>query len=750
MQTDSPENKQLTFAEVRRQPKAEGAFVASAAGDALGWPQEIRGGRAYPRETTIKPEFSSWVRLAGSRFSRYERKVKAGEYSDDTQLMLAVARCRTLATPNWWEVLTRTELPLWMLYERGGGAATKQAAGSWLRGIPPWESTERNVTAKYFNAGGNGVAMRVLPHAIFFAESDDPSELIRDIFWDGISTHGHPRALVGAMAYGYAAWWYLRSKKTIAFGEIIEVLLREVDSWGTLPDFLGLYDSWTNACGKIFERAYVDHWLETVAEMLELLNSVQTGLSAGVISNDEAVLRKIGAYGRTKGAGTITTAASLYLAARYAAQPTQGILRAAFAYGTDTDTISAMVGGLVGCMAGRDWIPSEWFSVQDVQYIEGLANLVAQGPKRTVKLSTEPTIVGSREIAAIRCALSGEKQTEITLGGVRRAKVIRISQSQTISESTSLRTWSLRTEDGQTIFVDIRSPIPQESQQTQTKGRLGPTEVASNRVDPEHDDSSEEVNSLRQLIMRGMTIAGGAGGSAASTVIGTLLGGPEGTAIGGTNGTAATMTIKAIGQELSSRLLSPREQVRVGGVYALAAEEIIDRCQNGENVRSDGFFSTRDDGRSDAEEVWENTLLKSQREPEEKKLPYMAHLLANLAFDTRISIAMAHQMTKAAEAMTYRQLCILLMSANKNRFHLRTQSYRGYEGLTRTLYSIIYEYYDLYNRGLIHFGDTLAAALVDVNPGAATLQGLGRDIYVQMGLHSIPDEDIVLIAEVLS
>ena len=43
----------------------------------------------------------------------------------------------------------------------------------------------------------------------------------------------------------------------------------------------------------------------------------------------------------------------------------------------------------------------------------------------------------------------------------------------------------------------------------------------------------------------------------------------------------------------------------------------------------------------------ESTLLKSQRESEEKKLPYMAHLLANLAFDREISAEMAHQMTSS-------------------------------------------------------------------------------------------------------
>ncbi len=259
-------------------------------------------------------------------------------------------------------------------------------------------------------------------------------------------------------------------------------------------------------------------------------------------------------------------------------------------------------------------------------------------------------------------------------------------------------------------------------------------------------NSPERDQRLHMLISKGTELAGGVAGPAAGTVIGTFLPGPVGAVVGGAVGAAATMAVKSIGHDLSTRLLSPREQVRVGGVFTLAASEIVERCRNGESVREDGFFDAGVDGRSDAEEVWEGALLKSQREPEEKKLPYMAHLLANLAFNTEISAAMAHQMTKAAESLTFRQLCILQLSATKERFNLRQESYRGQEGFSKDLYQLIYEYYDLDNRGLINFGDTLAATLVDVNPGAAMPQALGVDIYRQMRLYLIPDSDVAPIA----
>ena len=41
------------------------------------------------------------------------------------------------------------------------------------------------------------------------------------------------------------------------------------------------------------------------------------------------------------------------------------------------------------------------------------------------------------------------------------------------------------------------------------------------------------------------------------------------------------------------------------------------------------------------------------------------------------------------------------------RFNLRRRSYEGQDDFSKALYRLIYEYYDLYNRGLINFGSTL-------------------------------------------
>ena len=113
---------------------------------------------------------------------------------------------------------------------------------------------------------------------------------------------------------------------------------------------------------------------------------------------------------------------------------------------------------------------------------------------------------------------------------------------------------------------------------------------------------------LLTLVDRSAPIIGPTVASAASAFITSLLPGPEGAALAGAVGTAVTTTFESIGNEISSRGLAPREQARVGSVFALAAREIVQRCETGEQFRDDGFFDRDDTGRSDAEEVWERRI----------------------------------------------------------------------------------------------------------------------------------------------
>ncbi|MCY3783040.1 MAG: hypothetical protein OXG79_04565 [Chloroflexi bacterium] len=255
---------------------------------------------------------------------------------------------------------------------------------------------------------------------------------------------------------------------------------------------------------------------------------------------------------------------------------------------------------------------------------------------------------------------------------------------------------------------------------------------------------------IRQLIHVGAEILGGTAGSLAETAIGFLVAGPAGAAIGGAGSTAISMVLRRVGADVTERLLSPREQARVGFVLTSAAAEIHSRNEQGEPLRTDGFFDPGNGDRSDAEEVAESVLLRSQREPEEKKLPYMAHLLANIAFDTKVNAYLAHQISKIAEQLTYRQFCILGLATIKDSFELRMVNYRDQNRFAKELHQILYEFQELHSKEYIHFAESDGfAGVTNIVPGRITLQGLGNDIYTLMGLSLIPRTDIAQIADQL-
>ena len=139
-------------------------------------------------------------------------------------------------------------------------------------------------------------------------------------------------------------------------------------------------------------------------------------------------------------------------------------------------------------------------------------------------------------------------------------------------------------------------------------------------------------------------------------------------------------------------------------------------------------------------------LLKVQREPEEKKIQYMGYLFSSIAFDSQISVHMAHQLVKAAEQLTYRQLCILKLSVVKDKFGLRDKNYRDHGAFKKDLYQVLYECADLHNKEYIHFGGEIASGITNAIPSGMTVQAIGADLFKLMKLSLIPDQDIIPIA----
>jgi ADP-ribosylglycohydrolase len=451
--------------------KISGAILGAAIGDALGWPQEkpnLRSG-IYSKGnlSAVSTSFRTWNRRSGGRFFAYEETIGAGEYSDDTQLLLATMRSMKKGT-NWNRAFCLEELPIWLLYERGGGRSIKAAAESWLNSIPPWRETKNNSDAvkRYFGAGGNGVAMRILPHALLPANTEQ--SMYRQIMLNGISTHGHPVALVGALLYGKSVHIAFHNKGTLRLGALIEELMATKSNWSAMPRLDGGgFEEWSSAATK-FSNGYAKEWEVAVNYVLEGLSICRQALHKGALAVDSQTLQEIGCFDhRLSGAGTVAALAAIYLASRYAADPKTGLLEAAFAVGADTDTIASMVGGILGALLGPEWIIPEWQQVQDYKYLEAAANAM-------MNISLDKSSIQNGDIeqwkrnhtTAILDILERNTTKEFELGSLGRAKVANIVNHKPLTKSTRAKSWKVTLDSGQTIYINklarLREPPPTE------------------------------------------------------------------------------------------------------------------------------------------------------------------------------------------------------------------------------------------------------------------------------------------------
>ena len=195
---------------MKPETKYKGSIKLSAIGDALGWITEFEKNTLSLKEkfgTERIDKFYSWKKPVGGRFYGFIDNINAGSYSDDTQLLLAVARSIKKDGSLDHNYFAKIELPNWLDYARGGGRTVKTAADKISRKSVKWYNNFYNfkvngINYDYKNSGANGAAMRVLPIAL--ANLGDVEKIKEEIFCNSIITHGHPRAILGAMLYGYA------------------------------------------------------------------------------------------------------------------------------------------------------------------------------------------------------------------------------------------------------------------------------------------------------------------------------------------------------------------------------------------------------------------------------------------------------------------------------------------------------------------------------------------------------------------
>jgi hypothetical protein len=158
-------------------------------------------------------------------------------------------------------------------------------------------------------------------------------------------------------------------------------------------------------------------------------------------------------------------------------------------------------------------------------------------------------------------------------------------------------------------------------------------------------------------------------GDVSAVGIGFLLSGvgPEAAYIGA----AAGPIVAGVAQDLASRVMSRKEEHRLGAVMIFAMESMRQIQESGGRIRDDGFWASGDGHPHPGEEVVEAVLIAAQREPQERKLEYLGCLLAQIAYHEEISVETAMWMVGTAERLTWTQYALISMIGRKEQFDLR-------------------------------------------------------------------------------
>lgn len=453
---------------MKPETKYKGSIKLSAIGDALGWITEFeKSKQSLVQKYGVEniEQFFSWKKNVGGRFYGFTDNIKSGSYSDDTQLLLAVARSIKADGTVDNNYFGKVELANWLNYARGGGRTVKAAADkisrksvSWFNNFYSFKVNGDNVD--YTQSGANGAAMRVLPIAL--ANLGNNEKIKEEIFCNSIVTHGHPRAILGAMIYGHAVnqiivfrpedfnWDTYITQIGLDFGRKFELSFNnrvEVREWLKI---------WNKSNEGLFEKCFS----ETIVEAQNQLRYIYTAIKQN--QPVPQVLQKLGCFDNSsKGSGIVTVIAAIYLTAKFQNEPLNAILQAVNALGADTDSIASFTGGLIGALHGHSIIPDKWKRVQDAYYLDAIAvRLLAISEDRDVEGSTDETIqFKSLNNPSKDDFLVGE---EISFQPLGSGKIVEVTRQKTLTKGKYNLILEASLESGQSILVSKLFDTPDE------------------------------------------------------------------------------------------------------------------------------------------------------------------------------------------------------------------------------------------------------------------------------------------------
>ncbi|MGH2945793.1 MAG: ADP-ribosylglycohydrolase family protein [Solirubrobacteraceae bacterium] len=280
--------------------RARGALLGTFVGDALGMPFEGAESRFIPALLEME-----------------EARLGRGTYTDDTQMMIALAesllRCDVVDPEDLARSFRAHFDP-----RRGYGAGTTRVIELWERGQPV--ETASRLLFGGTGSLGNGAAMRVAPVAVRFCE--DEVLLAPEARRSARLTHSHPLGMDGAVVQAAAVAAALEGR---------DALQAAIAAAGT-------------------------------AEVRERLFTLRQATEAG-LSPD----RLAGPAGRVGASAPESVPPAIVAGAR--AATFEEAVTVAIRCGGDTDTVGAMAGAIAGARFGAAAIPARWLeALEDGPY----------------------------------------------------------------------------------------------------------------------------------------------------------------------------------------------------------------------------------------------------------------------------------------------------------------------------------------------------------------------------------------------
>ena len=362
------------------QNKVINSSLWAAYGDAVGFISELADVKKleYRAGTSEIKDIITWKRKIGGQYG-VNTIIPKGCYSDDTQLRLAVSRA--IGHNGYFDTdsFAHIELPIWMSYQLGGGVGTILATKNLTKRGVAWSTNfYSSDNSRYVDSGGNGAAMRIQPHVWCHPSNLKSYDLIKNILLDAICTHGHPRALLGALFHGYCLYYSMiencASSPSSWRKFIIE--LKEVPKIIENDSILGIV--WLPEWEKNAKKSFADVWNSTIIEMLNDIDLIEPHLADKGPRAYHAIVDSMGCFlpkWRGTGSKTALLASALVLIAN--SDPLLCAIYSANALNSDTDTIGTMAAAIAGALSDNppasvvldnDYIKSESVKLTSIRY----------------------------------------------------------------------------------------------------------------------------------------------------------------------------------------------------------------------------------------------------------------------------------------------------------------------------------------------------------------------------------------------